>query len=91
VSPLPVTYPDIGFYPLSEVPMIRLDAAGERELVAAEWGLLPFWWKPSDKTLKRAPFQRKTYNARNEIMDTTRIFREAFKAPSLPTAGQRVL
>jgi putative SOS response-associated peptidase YedK len=71
--------PDAGFYPLAQVPVIRLDANGDREMVAAEWGLLPFWWKPSDKTTKRTVFQRKVFNARSETVDTTPTFREAFK------------
>ena len=70
---------DAGFYPLNQVPIIRLDKNGEREMVAAEWGLLPFWWKPSDKTPKRATFQRKCFNARSEDVDKKPTFREAFK------------
>jgi len=34
--------PAKGYYPLDKVPVIRLDENGERELVALEWGLLPF-------------------------------------------------
>src|SRR4029079_19255736 len=71
--------PEAGFYPLATVPIIRLDDQGEREMVGAEWGLLPFWWKPSDKVPKRAAFQRKTFNARCETIDTTPSYREAFK------------
>jgi putative SOS response-associated peptidase YedK len=72
-------FQDAGFYPLAQVPIIRLDANGEREMVAAEWGLLPFWWKPSDKVPKRSTFQRKTFNARSEDVDTKPSYREAFK------------
>jgi putative SOS response-associated peptidase YedK len=42
-------------------------------------GLLAFWWKPSDKTLKRTTFQRKCFNARSEDVDVKPSFREAFK------------
>ncbi len=49
--------PDEGFYPLAEPPIVRLDASGHREMVAAQWGFLPAWWKPSDKTPKRTTFQ----------------------------------
>jgi putative SOS response-associated peptidase YedK len=70
---------EAGFYPLNQVPIIRLDAEGEREMVPAEWGLLPFWWKPSDKTPKRSAFQRKCFNARSENVDVKPSFREAFK------------
>jgi putative SOS response-associated peptidase YedK len=73
--------PDAGFYPLATVPIVRLDESGEREMVAAQWGFLPFWWKPSDKTPKRTTFQRKCFNARSEDEDveTKPSFREAFK------------
>jgi putative SOS response-associated peptidase YedK len=71
--------PDAGFFPLGRPPIVRLDHAGEREMVAAEWGLLPFWWKPSDKTPKRTTFQRKCFNARSEDVDAKPTYREAFK------------
>ena len=48
-------------------------------MVACEWGLLPFWWKPTDKEPKRAAFQRKTFNARSETVSATASYREAFK------------
>lgn len=67
------------YWPLKPVPVVRLDDQGERELVVCEWGLLPFWWKPSDKITKRSAFQRKTINARSETVDTTASYREAFK------------
>jgi putative SOS response-associated peptidase YedK len=72
-------FPPGGFYPLARVPLIRVDANGEREMVAGEWGLLPFWWKPSDKMPKRSAFQRKCFNARSEDVDNKPSFREAFK------------
>jgi putative SOS response-associated peptidase YedK len=71
--------PDAGFYPLGKPPIVRLDRDGAREMVAAEWGLLPSWWKPSDKTSKRTTFQRKCFNARNEEIDAKPAYREAFK------------
>jgi putative SOS response-associated peptidase YedK len=71
--------PEKGFWPLAAVPSIRLDDNGEREMVAAEWGFLPSWWKPSDKTPKRASFQRKCVNARSEEVDKKPSFRSAFK------------
>jgi putative SOS response-associated peptidase YedK len=71
--------PDAGFYPLAMAPIVRLEESGEREMVAAQWGLLPFWWKPSDKTPKRTTFQRKCFNARSEDVDQKPTYREAFK------------
>ncbi|HEX6960404.1 MAG TPA: SOS response-associated peptidase [Lacipirellula sp.] len=74
-----LTLPEIGFYPLDEVPVIRLDNEGEREVVAAQWGFLPGWWKPSDRTPKRQAFQRKTINARCEDVDAKPTYRESFR------------
>jgi putative SOS response-associated peptidase YedK len=71
--------PDEGFYPLGTPPIVRLDEAGEREMVAAQWGLLPAWWKPSEKTPKRTTFQRKCFNARCEEIDVKPSYRDAFK------------
>jgi putative SOS response-associated peptidase YedK len=71
--------PDIGFYPLDQVPLIRVDKHGDREMVAAEWGFLPGWWKPSDRTSKRQSFQRKTINARSEDVDAKPTYRESFR------------
>jgi putative SOS response-associated peptidase YedK len=71
--------PDKGFWPLAKVPIIRVDESGEREMVAAEWGFLPGWWKPSDKTPKRASYQRKCINARSEDVETKPTYRNAFK------------
>jgi putative SOS response-associated peptidase YedK len=71
--------PDAGFYPLGTPPIIRLDETGEREMVAAEWGLLPSWWKPSDKTPRRTTFQRKCFNARSEEVDAKPTYRDAFR------------
>jgi putative SOS response-associated peptidase YedK len=71
--------PDDGFYPLSQVPIVRLNDAGEREMVAAEWGFLPGWWKPSDKTPKRTAFQRKCINARSEDVDAKPTYRDSFR------------
>ena len=71
--------PEAGFYPLGEPPIVRLDEAGEREMVAAQWGLLPAWWRPSDKTPKRTTFQRKCFNARSEDVDVKPSYRDAFR------------
>ncbi|TWU29636.1 hypothetical protein Pla144_04150 [Bythopirellula polymerisocia] len=75
---LPLPFGD--FYPLSQVPVIRLDDSGEREMVPMEWGLLPFWWKPSGKSTSRKAFQRKCFNARGETIDSKPTFRAAFKS-----------
>jgi len=74
-----LTLPDEGFYPLAQVPVVRLDDAGKREMVATEWGFLPGWWKPSEKTPKRTAFQRKCINARSEDVDSKPTYRESFR------------
>ena len=48
-------------------------------MVAAQWGLLPAWWKPSGKSASRNAFQRKTFNARSETVHEKPTFRSAFK------------
>jgi putative SOS response-associated peptidase YedK len=70
---------DGGAWPLSTVPALRIDDAGELEVFGAEWGLLPRWWKPSDKQTKRSAFQRGTFNARSETAATKPTFRAAMK------------
>ena len=71
--------PDEGFYPLAQVPIVRVTDSGEREMVAAEWGFLPGWWKPSDRTPKRTSFQRKCINARSEDVDAKPTYRDSFR------------
>jgi putative SOS response-associated peptidase YedK len=61
------------------VPIVRVNDAGEREMVAAQWGFLPSWWKPSGTTPKRTTFQRKCINARSEDVDAKPTYRESFK------------
>ncbi|QEG35124.1 SOS response-associated peptidase [Bythopirellula goksoeyrii] len=75
---LPLPFGD--FYPLSQIPVIRLDDSGNREIVPMEWGLLPFWWKPSGRKTSRKAFQRKCFNARGETIHSKPTFRAAFKS-----------
>jgi putative SOS response-associated peptidase YedK len=74
-----LSIPELGYYPLDLVPIVRQAADGEREMVAAEWGFLPGWWKPSDATPNRRAFQRKTINARSEEVDQKPTYRESFR------------
>ena len=67
------------FYPLSQVPVVRLNPEGRREIVAMQWGLLPFWWKPSGRRKSRKALQRQCFNARGETIHEKPAFREAFK------------
>jgi putative SOS response-associated peptidase YedK len=66
-------------YPLYDVAVVRLDAQGQREMVDHQWGLLPSWWKPSERSKTRKAFQRQTFNARGETVDTKPSFRAAFR------------
>lgn len=68
-----------GAYPLSTVPALRIDPKGQLEVFGAEWGLLPSWWKPTDKMPKRPSFQRKTFNARSETAAEKPSFRDAWR------------
>jgi putative SOS response-associated peptidase YedK len=54
--------------PAATIPILRKDRNGLLELVAARWGLIPFWWK-EDKPL------RQTFNARSEEAVTQAIWR----------------
>lgn len=74
-----LTLPEKGFWPMSQVPIVRHDENGEREMVPAEWGFLPFWWKPTDAKPKRATFQRTCINARSEDVEKKPSYREAFR------------
>lgn len=64
-------------FPLSIGPVLRLDANGERELTAMQWGFLPAWWKPSAKSNSRNEFQRKCFNARSETVHEKPTYRSA--------------
>ncbi|MFP6763364.1 MAG: SOS response-associated peptidase [Planctomycetaceae bacterium] len=66
-------------FPLADVPIVRLDEQGDREIVTCSWGLLPFWWKPSDRQRNHRGFQRMTFNARGETVHEKPTFRAAFK------------
>lgn len=67
-------------FPLADIPVLRLDRDGDREIVTCSWGLLPFWWKPSAKQKTHKSFQRMTFNARGETVHEKPTFRNAFKS-----------
>ncbi|MGL4512681.1 MAG: SOS response-associated peptidase [Lacipirellulaceae bacterium] len=73
---------DLGAWPLRTIPALRLDGEGpgaSLEVFVAEWGLLPGWWKPSERTPKRQAFQRQTINARSETAHEKPTFRDAMR------------
>lgn len=59
--------------PGTEVPVVRLDAAGDRELVLLRWGLIPGWAR--DPTIGS-----RLVNARAETVAEKPAFRAAFRA-----------
>ena len=57
--------------PTDQIPIVRIDPRdGEREVVMARWGLIPFWMKEKPKVPH--------INARAETVDRLPMFREAF-------------
>lgn len=64
--------PRYNIAPTTQVHIIVM-AEGWRELISARWGLVPMWWK---KPLNGMPA---TFNARVETVDTSPMFRDAFK------------
>jgi len=64
--------PRYNIAPTTNVHMI-VPAEGGRELRSARWWLVPSWWK---KSIKEVP---STFNARVETVDTSPMFRDAFK------------
>ena len=57
--------------PTDQIPIVRIDPRdGEREVVTARWGLIPFWMKEKPKVPH--------INARAETVDRLPLFGEAF-------------
>ena len=57
--------------PTDQIPIVRIDPRdGEREVVMARWGLIPFWMKEKPKVPH--------INARAKTVDRLPLFREAF-------------
>jgi putative SOS response-associated peptidase YedK len=57
--------------PTDQIPIVRIDSRdGEREVVMARWGLIPFWMKEKPKVPH--------INARAETVHKLPLFREAF-------------
>jgi putative SOS response-associated peptidase YedK len=68
--------------PTDQIPIIRVDPRdGERELVMARWGLVPWW----SKAIPKVPH----INARGETVHELRLFREAFakRRALIPATG----
>ena len=64
--------PRYNIAPTQDVPVVRLDKNGERELVMLRWGLIP--WFSADPKVGYS-----TINARAETVDSKPAFRQAFQ------------
>lgn len=75
--------PRYNIAPTTWVDVLRLNVAGERELIRMRWGLVPSWWK---KPLHDLP---STFNARAETVAEKPMFRSAFKSRRciIPASG----
>ena len=71
VKQRPNLRPRYNIAPTDDVPVVRLDRDGRRELRLVRWGLVPFW----AKDLK---IGARMINARAETVATQRAFKEAF-------------
>lgn len=64
--------PRYNIAPMQQVPIVRLNAAGEREIAQVRWGLVPRWAKDPS-------IGAKMINARGETAATKPSFRTAFR------------
>ena len=84
---LPMPSADYNVAPTTHQPIIRQSKeTGERELILARWGLVPFFTKDL-KEIKGLS----TINARAETIATSRTWREPTKEATLPDSRKRVL
>jgi putative SOS response-associated peptidase YedK len=67
-----IIFPSFNVAPQTFQPVIRLNDAGEREIVLMKWGLVPFF-------AKNTKMAYSTINARAETIATIAAYREPFK------------
>ncbi len=72
--------PRYNIAPMQDVPVIRRNAAGERELVEVRWGLVPRWAKDPS-------IGNRMINARAETLADKPSFQHGAEETSLPAAG----
>jgi putative SOS response-associated peptidase YedK len=68
----PELHPRYNIAPMTDVPIVRINAAGERELVRMRWGLVPRWAKDPS-------IGAKLINARGETIADKPSFRTAYR------------
>lgn len=71
--------------PTEQVPIVRLDAEGEREMVLATWWLIPGYAKGEPLKGRGGKGKLATFNARAETMQTSGVYRGAW------SRGQRCI
>lgn len=75
-GPLPNLPPRYNIAPTQAVPVVRLDADGERELAQVRWGLVPAWTKSTGS--KDLEIGARLINARGESVAEKAAFRVGF-------------
>lgn len=78
----PSLAPRYNIAPMQEVPVVRVNAAGQRELVHVRWGLVPRWAKDPS-------IAARLVNARGETLDDKPAFRTSYRRHRclLPASG----
>lgn len=78
----PEITPRYNIAPTQQVPIVRLNQAGDRELSQVRWGLVPFW-------AKDPAIGNKMINARAETITSKPGFRDAYKKTRclIPASG----
>ena len=84
---LPMPGADYNIAPTTHQPIIRQSKeTGEREMILARWGLVPFFTKTLSDIKGLS-----TINARSETITKAPTWREPFKKRALLDTGERVL
>jgi putative SOS response-associated peptidase YedK len=68
----PDVHPRYNIAPMTDVPVVRVNAEGQRELVRMRWGLVPRWAKDPS-------IGNKLINARGETLGEKPSFRHAYR------------
>src|SRR5271168_1055539 len=76
--------PRYNISPSQMIPTIKNNEKGKREFAEMKWGLIPVWAKDP-----KVAFKYKTINARGETVDTTSMYKSAFKSRRclIPSTG----
>jgi putative SOS response-associated peptidase YedK len=72
LAQVPAVHPRYNIAPMTDVPIVRIDAAGRRECVNMRWGLVPRWAKDPS-------IGNRLINARGETIAEKPSFRTAYR------------